>query len=162
MARLKFVSRTGNIVSSGAGAVIYERYTAQAGQTVIRMQSPYVVGVHQLNVHRNGVLQEVNVHYEETDSNTVTFLNPLIKGDSILLTIQGVYSERMHEEYVAGEAQAVFPLNGAYHVGLMTLQVFRNGMLQRLGVDYAETDNHTVTLTAPCTSGEILIFHEVV
>lgn len=162
MARIKFVSRSGTQIGIGAGAMIYERYVVHEGQTQVRLLAHYSPGIHQLYVYRNGVVQEIGVHYIEVDSNTVEFLKPLTEGDSILLTVQGVYSTRLHEEYIAGDTQDVFTLNNSYHPGLLTLQVFRNGILQRQGTDYAETDEHTVTLTIPCTDGEILIFHEVV
>jgi hypothetical protein len=142
------------------GDVIYETHIATEGQTTVPVQAGYVPGTHQLQVFRNGVRQMVDVDYKETNSTQVDFLTPLQSGDVILFTEQGIYTERLHFEYIAEASQTVFTLPAQYHPGLFTLMVFVNGMLQRVNVDYLETDPQTVTFIEPLRGGELVTFHE--
>lgn len=162
---LKFVTPnrvTGTFATDlgSMGTVIYERYTARDGQTDFTLQAGYIPGSHQLNVYRNGVLQLVDLDYREISPTQIQFTTPLLDGDVILLSVQGIYTERLHFETTSLPGQTVFHLASPYHPGMSTLLVFVNGLLQRVGVDYLETDPTTVTFLQPLYGGELVTFHE--
>lgn len=64
----------------------------------------------------------------------------------------------MHQEIVASAGQTVFNLNKSYFIGDYSLQVFRDGRLLSVGVDYDETSNTSITLRSPATEGERFVF----
>ena len=69
-----------------------------------------------------------------------------------------------HEEFVATAAQTIFDLSFSYTPGSYKLQVFVNGVLQRVGGgnQYLETSSTRVTFNAGRSSGEAITFHAVV
>ena len=50
-----------------------------------------------------------------------------------------------HEEFIATQNQTQFVLQNAYTLGTNLLQVYLNGVLQRVDDDYFEIDNNTIT-----------------
>lgn len=61
------------------------------------------------------------------------------------------------QDYTATDGQTVFVLtNFVYSPGAGNLQVYINGQLQRVTVDYTETNQTTVTLTEGADVGDLV------
>lgn len=70
--------------STGLVAVLEEEFTATAGQTVFNLTVfTYLINSNNLAVYVNGLRQDRDVAYVETDIDTVTFLVPLQAGDAV-------------------------------------------------------------------------------
>jgi hypothetical protein len=74
------VYTTDNIVSAGSGTM-QPAVVATQGQTVFTVL-PYTMGGSAI-VTRNGLVQEYNVDYTETNSTTITFATGLSVGDRV-------------------------------------------------------------------------------
>jgi hypothetical protein len=74
------VYTTDNIVNAGAGTM-QPAVVATQGQTVFTVL-PYTMGGSAI-VTRNGLVQEYNVDYTETNSTTITFATGLSAGDRV-------------------------------------------------------------------------------
>jgi hypothetical protein len=74
------VYTTDNIVNAGSGTM-QPAVVATAGQTVFTVL-PYTMGGSAI-VARNGLVQEYNVDYTETNSTTITFVIGLSVGDRV-------------------------------------------------------------------------------
>lgn len=72
-----------------SGPALYEGYRAEDGQTVFKLASSYQPGNNSLLVFVNGAYQTLHVDYEETDSLTVTFIEPLEKDDLVIFRVEG-------------------------------------------------------------------------
>lgn len=68
------------VINSG----LHEEYTAESGQTVFALTSPYGLYQNILQVFRNGILQQKGRDYREIDDRTVEFTVPLIGGDVVV------------------------------------------------------------------------------
>lgn len=132
-----------------------EIQTATAGQTVYTLATGYTVGNGSLIVLVNGALQTIGANYNETDNKTVTFTNPLVNGDKVAFLYK---ANTVNEAYTATAAQTVFPVVTGYTVGDNSMDVYLNGALQTIGVDYNETDNKTITFINPLVNGDSVSF----
>lgn len=65
---------------------------------------------------------------------------------------------RLEQTIVAYEGQTVFRLNGTYPAGKEKLLVKVNGVNKEAGVDYQETDAHTVTFNTGLHEGDQVYF----
>lgn len=78
------------------------KYIAEEGQTVFHLDFIYEVGADALDVYVQGMLQDVNQDYEETDDRTITFRNPLPKDIIVTvatpMVIEGTYGVREIEK----------------------------------------------------------------
>lgn len=79
-----------------------KKYIAEEGQTVFHLDFVYEVGADALDVYVQGMLQDVNQDYEETDDRTITFRNPLPKDIIVTvatpMVIEGTYGVREIEK----------------------------------------------------------------
>jgi hypothetical protein len=55
----------------------------------------------------------------------------------------------------AGDTSVTVPFNYTIGTGLL---VFRNGVFQNINIEYDEVDSSTVSVTMPCTIGEVFTF----
>lgn len=65
------------VINSG----LHEEYTATAGQTIFRLNSPYGINQNILQVFRNGNLLRKGRDYREIDDLTIEMTKPMIDGD---------------------------------------------------------------------------------
>lgn len=68
-----------------------ESFTATAGQTIFNLSNAYTLGANQIDVYRNGLLQEGGgVDYTETNTTRITFVASLLSaGDRITVETWG-------------------------------------------------------------------------
>lgn len=144
----------------GTGSTLHEVYRATQGQRIFGLAGSYTPGINELKVLLGGMEMTVDVDYLETDHKTVTFLYDLDANDLVKFRVDEVRNQRLHEEFVAVEAQTVFVLKTPYHPGFNTLEVYDEGILLRNNVDYLETDEYTVTFLYPLPSGAKITFKE--
>jgi hypothetical protein len=146
----------------GVGGALHEVHTASAGQTDILLTGSYRVGVHELNVHLNGVFQVVDIDYIELNNKTIQFIEPLEADDQVVLRVSEVRNTSLHYEFTASAGQTVFNLPNPYRAGMNTLLVFIDGMLSRIVDDYIEVNDTTIQFHDPLHEGAKITFHEIV
>lgn len=66
-----------------------EKFIASNGQKSITLSREYAVGNNQLSVYLNGIRLSLGDDYTETNSRIVTFSEPLLEGDIVLVRIAG-------------------------------------------------------------------------
>lgn len=97
-----------------SGASLHESYRALAGQTVFELAGSYTTDNHSLVVFVNGAYQTKGVDYEETDANTVTFLEALDSEDLVtfrvegLPSVQGRYSQSYTERIYNNRKELIY------------------------------------------------------
>lgn len=64
------------------------------------------------------------------------------------------------ETYLPLATQAVFNLRFYYRPGMNELDVFYNGILLSVGLDYQETNGYTVTFLKEATVGDTITFRK--
>jgi len=85
-------------------------------------------------------------------SDEATVWNP---GSTPLVNSDGTVKRQY---FVATAAQSVFNLTAfAYALSTESLQIYKNGLALRLGLDFNETSTSSFTLTTPATAGDIII-----
>lgn len=95
-------------------------------------------------------------------------LNPIKQTDN-MKTVVARFNEMMksisdgiatvrEDSFVATLGQKVFKLPSPYRVGEKLLDVYLNGIRQRLNIDYYETDELTVTFVDDLLDGDGVIF----
>jgi len=153
------------VAASGAPSdpltVLYQTGVATADQTVVNTTHAYTPGSNQLSVYVNGEKQVVDVDYTETDSDTITFLTPLLEGDRYeLLTgevraITLLNPVKRREDFVMTEGQTAIVLSTSTYVpGNNEIEVFMNGALLIPNQDYLETNSTTITLQSTAVAQE--------
>jgi uncharacterized membrane protein len=79
---------TGATGASGpAGSAQIENITATAGQTIFNLTTPYLVGVNNLSVYRNGSRELFSSAYTETSTSVVTFNAGTTAGDLVSFVV---------------------------------------------------------------------------
>jgi hypothetical protein len=153
--------------AEGFSSVETEVITASAAQqTVFNLTTiTYSPGTDNLAVYRNGLRLLLGQDYTETNSNTVTLTSGVDAGDQLLFESGRIISEDISaiavsvERQTANAQQTVFTLLSiTYFPGNNSLAVYRNGLKLSLGLDYAETNSATVTLTDAVAAGDQLTF----
>jgi hypothetical protein len=81
-------------------------------------------------------------------------------GERVLFMVRAVINSGLHEEYNATAGQTKFILNSPYGIYQNILQVYRNGVLQRKGRDYRETDHITIEFNYPLIKDDLITFHQ--
>lgn len=134
---------------------------ATSGQTVFHTEWAYTPGLNQLTVIKNRAVQVLGVDYEETDSDTFTFLTPLVAGDIVEYRIGDVYNVTLlepttrREDFVMTEgADEIVLTQNTYSPGNNQIALFRHGALLRPGADYSETNSTTITLLEPAQESD--------
>lgn len=150
----------GGHVGSEVGYPLYEPYLAVDGQITFPLQKTYKMGTHQLEVYLNGLRMVQDIDYLETDNHTIDFLFEMEKDDVVLFMVRSVINSGLHEEYVSTAGQMTFKLVSPYGIYQSILQVFRNGVLQRKGRDYKETDNQTIDFYYGLEVDDLVTFHQ--
>jgi hypothetical protein len=75
---------------SGLVSNTIEEYSAAQGQTVVTLVNSYVVGNSEISVEIDGVLQNLGVGYNETDSHTITTTEGLPLGAKVKVIFHGL------------------------------------------------------------------------
>lgn len=148
--------------AEGFAQVDSEVITASAQQTVFNLTTiTYAPGTDNLAVYRNGLRLLLNLDYIETNSTTVTLTRGVAAGNQLLFESGRIIGQDISaiitrvENQTATAQQTVFTLTIATYVpGSNSLSVYRNGLKLVIGVDYAETNSNTVTLTSPSALGD--------
>lgn len=63
------------------------------------------------------------------------------------------------EEFIALDGDKEFYLSSSYTPGNHSLKVHKNGVLQRLGDDYLETSENTITFLEPLRDADYIVFY---
>jgi hypothetical protein len=161
---LKFVM-SGELRSSqniGVGSALHEIYRATQGQTHFALAGSYTPGTHELIVLRNGTEMTIGEDYDEIDEKTVAFVYPLDSVDIIKFRVNEIRNTRLHQEFITLAGQTVFNTTVPYHVGINTLQIYDEGLLLRINVDYTEVDEYTVKLLYVPDVGAKITIKEIV
>ena len=151
----------------GYGLSFLQRFTATEGQTSFMLSRNYVVGDNKMKVFVNGVKMNKESDYEETSSNTITFLYPLVEDDIVRVRMEAVGGEltRTPHRHVADEVppESTNDSNVIFTIGFVPIVnsecVFKNGVLLSPGAqnDYTISGN-TVTFTRAPKSGSKITF----
>jgi hypothetical protein len=164
---LTFMVAGGDTLNTPGGVLEYNAQTATQGQTVVNLPFSYTLGVHALLVYRNGQLQKEGADFTESSTTAITFAVPLNAGEDVICMVimKGVAPQSGIMNWgcytaVGGETQVTTDF--FYYMGGHGLLVFRNGQYMVAGDDYAETDNHTLTLAIPLAAGEKITYISVV
>lgn len=170
-----FVYNNGVWRNTNSVSTTIETFTIAApnlvgADTVITLSGAYTPNTGNLLVFTGGVYQTPVVHYEETDSHTITFVGDLLEiGETVsvvigsaLTTINPLISVIAGVYITETEDQTVIPLpNGMiYSPGISNLDVYVNGALLILDLDYTETSVNSVTLSDPLPSGTVVYFKQ--
>jgi hypothetical protein len=73
-----------------SGPLLHENHIAAKDQTVFTLNGSYETGNNSLLVFVSGAYQTKDVDYVETDSKTVTMLEPLEEGDLVTFRVEGL------------------------------------------------------------------------
>ena len=83
----------------------------------------------------------------------------IYEGQDTLIPVVNAFGNVFEEWQIATAAQTVFILASfQYTPGTNTLLVFKNGLFQRPGVDYTETNSTRITFAAPTTINDRIAF----
>jgi len=142
-----------------------QTFDASAGQTSFTLSTSYPVNRNMIEVHLNGDKQRKDIDYSEFDEKTIKFTEGLRAGDVVNFRWQVPFSEIMisypdirieeakkvanvmkSQTFDVSGGQTVFKLPTPYEPGTHSIKVFVNGVKQRSGVDFTETDNETITM----------------
>lgn len=150
-------------MGEGGGNIVTSRqeFTATTSQTLFTLTFSYVGGQNELFVWAAGALMQVGVDYTETGPTAITFNVGRPAGQQVVVARIGTSSAaalRLWEKQTAVGSQTVFNLLGTYVPGGHGLQVYQEGSLLTVIDDYTETSPNAVTLVAPATVGDTLIF----
>lgn len=90
-------------------------------------------------------------------------LEDSVVGPKTLSALSGgsVVGIPVHSEQTASSGQTVFTVP-TYPTGTNQLQVYVNGLLQRITTHYVETNSTTVTFTSGLVAGALVTFHAVI
>jgi hypothetical protein len=151
----------------GMSVPFFQEFTATEGQTEFTLSTNYNMGSNSLKVYLNGIYQDLNVDYEETFANEVTFNSPLFSGDWVLFRIEGAGSGTTLETHIhvtretpsgsINGSNAVFNLQ--YVPRENSEQIYKNGVLQTKGLtaDYTINENAITFNSAPLSGARILV-----
>jgi len=148
----------------GISALVKQSQTATAGQTVVTLTSPYIVGNNTLFVFINGIKQKITTAYTETSTTSITLTSPLLAGDiidTIEYELNGTASLR-YVPFVATSGQTVLPIVPAYHHTTsptdplnVNILIFVSGVAQGLN-EYTETNGTSIVLAGGLTTGTVV------
>jgi hypothetical protein len=83
------------------------KFVAEEGQTIFLMDFQYNPGVDELDVYIQGILQDVDTDYYETDDRTIEFTSPLKAGMQVTVATPMIVRETLsHEEITKRLVQA--------------------------------------------------------
>ena len=76
---------------TGSGIINYQTFTATAAQVLFTLSFTYTIGIHQLQVTRNGAVLIVGSDYTETTTGSFTLASGAVAGDVIVaVTFSGI------------------------------------------------------------------------
>lgn len=149
-----------------------ERFDLIEDQTVIDLTHTYDIGTDDIMVYINGLLGTIDEDYEETTDQRITLLGIGELGDRVTVVGkafkgyepsggggESAAADTVREEFTATTGQTVFNLDNTYVIGSSNLQVYKNGLLMRIGAseDYLETDNDTITFQYALDGGDEVV-----
>lgn len=135
--------------------------TTTTGQTAITTDYAYTLGANHLALYLDGLRKVPDIHYTETDSNTITLLTPasaeqryeIIVGEVSTISLNEPVKLR-HDQTMSGGNQTVTITSWTYTPDTNQIEVWGDGALLRGGgVDYTETSSNTIELTAVPSEG---------
>jgi hypothetical protein len=157
----------GNGSGNGVSAVHKETFTATAGQTVVTLSNAYVLGTNRLFVYVDGVKQFITDSYTETNTTSITFVNPLEAGqviDVVNYALMGT-ATIYRQLFTATASQTIYNLTTAYYhssnvndpLNVMPM-VFVDGITQGLG-EFTETNGASFILAESVPAGTLVEFY---
>jgi hypothetical protein len=149
---------------------VHEEIIGIANQTEFTLKNAYKPGDNVMNIFVLGIRLECGSDYEEVSSTTVRLLKaPYPPGTKFIFRQEGVqnagtvlYHEKDYQQktwklnFDAVQNQKRFVLSESYIPGANMINVFCQGLLQWLGIDfdYIEIDDKTIEFTYPLDAGE--------
>ena len=138
------------------------RFTPTQGQSVFRLESPYVVGVNSLAVYRNKIRQWLTEDYLETSSFEFTLTKPCADTEDIVAVVSklggiGTKVSAAVESFVAEERQTIFNTKHTYYPNTNTIVIYRNGEQLVSGIDYIEKTDSSFVLLEDCELNDHII-----
>lgn len=79
------LNRMLKVVQEGVAVKFNERFTANLGEQEFNLKVPYSPGRQTMDVYVNGVKQRSAIDYQETNDTTITFFEPLLDGDAVVM-----------------------------------------------------------------------------
>lgn len=176
-------SQDPNLTSLGeqlaySGRPFYQISRATAGNQDIELDKPYEMGVGQLMVFLNGLkMQPTSTNlttdgdYQEINSSTIRFVNPLQQDDVIEVRMEGKGQgvSMVVDHYHAYKEEPIGSVNGVNKVFILsripreqTELIFVNGMIMRPGTanDYTINQNIITFNDAPSVGAIILVNYD--
>lgn len=142
-----------------------QQVVGQDGQTVFELAQPYQMGVNGILVFKNGILQTEGADndYVELDEQHIQMTVPATSEDIYLFIIpisRNIVTWWRRQVIVNSQTDPRIDVGRYYAVGSNQLQVYRNGVLQRIGDtgDYVEIDSRTIEFRVPFEDDEIIQF----
>lgn len=167
---LDIISRIGTGGGGGGTSAdfspyIYYVYESKAnGDTNIRLESGFFrKGSGELEVFRGGLRQSLYDDYDEVDDKEVVFFEPLNVGEIVVLRVRdrfGLYSSLgFHSEYfVTSSEQRNFTINYHFDRDGKWLEIYLNGILQSVGIDYVIVSTNRVQFKESVPIGSLVYF----
>ncbi len=170
---IKFILSRDSSANTPASNGLYEIVDIEVDEQidVYISSGVYGVGLGQLEVYLNGLMQYVDFDYTETSETSIRFNLPLKDGDKVLFIVRLSVNQSVtlppsnqaiyHQEiFINQDSQSVVHLPSPYVVGTKTLQVYVNGLLQIKNYSYEETDANTLTFTSPLEKDWAIVVHQ--
>jgi hypothetical protein len=123
-------------------------------QTVFTLSTPYQIGANALMVYINGIYQHPS-SYDQTDSTHITFSDPIVEGDRVMIENTNPIIPWTYGTVVASEGQTLIAINDTYNLGESALMIFVNGVFQEPGA-YVETSPTTILFTEALYVGDVV------
>jgi hypothetical protein len=122
----------------------------------------YSMGTNSLLIWLNGLLQRVNLDYDELSTTQFRFRAPLQVGDHLSIIVVGTLdgtNSYIREDYLVDNVDThLFSLINSYLPNSQQVLVFLNGQLLTVRDDYLEIDTHTVELPQQLQVDDLVSF----
>lgn len=167
---LDIISRIGSGGGSGGTSADFSPYiyyvyeSKTTGDSNIRLESGFFrKGSGELEVFRGGLRQSIYDDYNEVDDKEVVFFEPLNVGEIVVLRVRdrfGLNSNLgFHSEYfITSSEQRNFTINYHFDRDGKWLEIYLNGILQSVGIDYVIVSTNRVLFKENIPVGSLVYF----
>jgi hypothetical protein len=153
---ISITNGTGSITIASTGGstpnIIYDQFTATAGQTTFTTSASYTSG--KITVYKNGAKLRNGDDVTVTSGNQIVFavactLNDVIDADYPSVADS---TKMAYDQFIATASQTIFTTSATYTT--MKIDVYRNGAKMRNGDDVTVTSGSTIIFAIPLTAGD--------
>lgn len=168
---LDIISRIGEGGGGGSGGssdfnpYIYYVYECETdGDTNIRLESGFFRKASgELEVFRGGLRQSVFDDYIEIDDKEIQIIEPLYTGEIVVMRVRDRYgldsNLGFHSEYfILDQVEKSFTINYHFDRDGKWLEVYLNGILQSVGIDYVILATNKIQFKVEAPKGSLVYF----